>query len=417
MTQDAAALYDLIAGFFQPHPPERLAVAVSGGSDSLGLLVLLNDWRLSGGADLHAVTVDHGLRPESAAEAAQVARTCEMLGLPHQILIWKEWDGQGNLPDQARRARYRLMADWAEALGIADIAVGHTADDQAETFLMRLARESGVDGLAAMAPDWRQGKVRFCRPTLRATRAELRQVLRARNLSWVEDPSNDNPAYARVRARAAMAALEPLGITAEGLSSVAQHMTQVRQTLYGYASEAAQNLVVLQKGDLLIDRAGFLVLPTEVSRRLLQSALKWVSGAEYGPRGRALDLLMTAIRNGNDMTLSGCLVTIKANQLRLAREFNAVAQMRCPVSEVWDNRWHVTGPATDGVEVAALGMAGLRQCPEWRESGLPDASLMASPAIWRGGELLAAPVAGLENGWRAELTAQSEENLAKAFRN
>jgi tRNA(Ile)-lysidine synthase len=389
----AKNLQALIAGHFSLNPPTRLGVAVSGGSDSLALLVLLHGMRRTGGPELFAVTVDHGLRKESAAEATQVARICAGLNVPHETLNWTGWDGQGNLPDQARRARYSMMAKWAQEHSIGDIAVGHTANDQAETFLMRLGREAGVDGLSAMARSWRTGGTVFHRPLLQARREALRGILREKGLGWVEDPSNEDTAYARVRARQALAALEPLGITIAGLSSVAQHMSDVRHLLYTLVLQAAQDFVRVQAGDLLIDRVGFDALPPEISRRLLQAALKWVSGAEYAPRGRAMKGLVQAIAAGRDMTLSGCLIMPACDQLRVTREYNAVADLQCHGGDLWDGRWQVMGSIDADATIAALGKEGLKQCPDWRETGLPQASLMALPALWRGEELLVAPLA------------------------
>ena len=391
----AKALQALIDDHFLGKLPKRLGVAVSGGSDSLGLLVLLRDMRTTDGPDLYAVTVDHGLRKESAAEADEVARICAGLDVAHHTLKWTGWDGQGNLPDQARRARYSLMADWAEKHGIDDIAVGHTANDLAETFLMRLGREAGVDGLSAMAGTWQVGRTTFHRPLLQASREALRDMLHTKGYDWVEDPSNDDAAYARVRARKALVALKPLGIDIMGLAAVARHMRDVRHTLYRYVLQAARDLVRLEAGDLLIDHAGLGTLPPEISRRLIQAALRWVSGAEYAPRGRAMTDLMQAIAAGRDMTLSGCLILHSGGQIRVTREYNAVADLRCDLAEEWDGRWLFKGPKSQGAKIAALGKTGLKLCPDWRDSALPAASLMAAPALWRGDELLAAPLAGV----------------------
>ncbi len=395
----AKALQALIDNHFSRKLPMRLGVAVSGGSDSLGLLVLLQGLPATNRPELYVVTVDHGLRKESAAEAREVAQICAGLGVAHDTLHWTGWDGQGNLPDQARRARYSLMAEWAEAHGMGDIAIGHTANDQAETFLMRLGREAGVDGLSAMAGTWQVGRTTFHRPLLQASREALRDILRARGFDWVEDPSNDDAAYARVRARQALAALAPLGIGIEGLAAVARHMRDVRHTLYRYVLQAARDLVRLEGGDLLIDMAGLEALPPEISRRLMQAALRWVSGAEYAPRGRAMTAMMQAIAAGKDRALSGCLIQHSGDQIRVTREYNAVADLRCDWGALWDNRWRLVGPDAEGATLAALGKTGLKLCPKWRDSGLPAASLMASPALWRGDELLAAPLAGMGQAW------------------
>ena len=136
---------------FLPSTPKRLGLAVSGGSDSMALMYLVSNWVADMDIDVEVVSVDHGLRPDAADEAQMVAGVAAQLGLRHSILRWRDWDRQGNLQDAARRARRRLIAEWAKAREIRHICLGHTLDDQAETVLMRLVRGSGVDGLAGMA--------------------------------------------------------------------------------------------------------------------------------------------------------------------------------------------------------------------------------------------------------------------------
>lgn len=410
--RDAAALVKRIAAFFGPDPPPVLGVAVSGGSDSLALLALLTTWRDMGGPDLCAVTVDHGLRAEAADEAARVAADCARLGVPHDTREWRGWDGQGNLPDRARRARYGLMARWASERGVGHVALGHTADDQAETFLMRLSREAGLEGLTGMAPHREVDGVTFCRPVLDITRETLRDVLRARGMSWVEDPGNVDTHYARVRARAALAELAPLGITAPGLVRVVGNLRQADDTLDGYVHDAARALVRIEAGDLLVARPGFDALRDEIARRLLRHALGWVSGAEYPPRRRAMRRLAETIAAGRGMTLQGCVVTVRPRAIRVSREPRALAGETALPGALWDGRWRITGPETPGAIVAALGMAGLRACPPREKGGPPARSLAASPAVWRGGELLAAPLAGHGAGWRAELVRDADDFFA-----
>ncbi|MGB3147286.1 MAG: tRNA lysidine(34) synthetase TilS, partial [Paracoccaceae bacterium] len=207
----AERLTDLLREKMTPGRDKRLGVAVSGGGDSMALLHLLADWRKAGGPELLAVTVDHGLRPEAAAEAGFVADHCLGLGIAHETLCWTGWDGRGNLPDQARRARYRLIVGWARRHGLARVALGHTLDDQAETVLMRLLRGSGVDGLSAMADCRVEAGIAFCRPLLSVQRQDLRHYLTARSVPWLEDPTNDDPDYDRVKARQALATLAGLG--------------------------------------------------------------------------------------------------------------------------------------------------------------------------------------------------------------
>ena len=186
-------------------------VAVSGGGDSVALLLLARDWAARAGRAVEAVTVDHGLRPGSAGEAAEVAALCARIGVPHDVLAWRGWDGNGNLQDNARRARRSLIADWARSRDVGAVALGHTLDDQAETLVMRLARGSGVDGLAAMAAESRAEGIVWLRPMLGLRRADLRAWLMAEGVGWAEDPSNEDEGFARVRVRRA---LDVLGMSA-----------------------------------------------------------------------------------------------------------------------------------------------------------------------------------------------------------
>ncbi|MBT9382699.1 tRNA lysidine(34) synthetase TilS [Pseudooceanicola sp. CBS1P-1] len=381
----------------------RLGVAVSGGGDSLALLHLLAGLAPDLGLALQAVTVDHGLRPEARAEAEAVGRSCAQLGLPHAILTWQDWDGQGNLQDQARRARYALMADWARGQGLSQIALGHTADDLAETFLMRLARAAGIDGLSAMSGHVARDGITYLRPMLEIGRAELRHWLGARDLVWAEDPSNEDRGYARVRARDALSALAPAGVSARAIGEAAQNLAAARQALGHYAALEARRLVTADRGDLLIERAGFAALPPEIARRILSGALVWLAGAEYAPRRRPLSQALEAARAGQGMTLHGCTLAGGPARIRITREAAAVAKCRARPGTPWDGRWCLDGPAAQGCEIRALGSDGLRLCPPRLPGGLPARSLAASPAAWRGADLVAAPLAGLGAGWTLTL--------------
>ena len=180
-----------------------------------------------------AATVDHALRPEAAAEAAQVATWCKARGIPHDTLIWEHGTIEGNLAAEARRARYRLLADWAGAKGLTHVLLAHTEDDLAETLLMRLGREAGLGGLAAMRASWSEHGITFLRPLLGQSRAELRAFLRDQGQDWIEDPSNQDPTSDRVRARQALDHLAPLGITRQGLARSAKYLSDARSALSG----------------------------------------------------------------------------------------------------------------------------------------------------------------------------------------
>nr|WP_287183076.1 tRNA lysidine(34) synthetase TilS [Rhodovulum sp.] len=382
-----------------------LGVAVSGGGDSVALLLAL------AGRRVHAVTVDHGLRPEATAEARFVAEICARLGLPHETLRWRGWDGQGNLQDAARRARYRLIADWAAGQGIGRVALGHTRDDQAETVLMRLARGAGVDGLSAMAPARDALGVTWLRPFLGLSRADLRAFLTERGQGWIEDPSNEDARFDRVQARRALASLAPLGITAEGLAATAARMGSARAALEAATLAAARHVAREERGDVVLARAGLDALQDEIARRLLVAALCWVASSDYPPRAKALVETLAALDSAPRATLHGCLIAREAGGLRIAREPAAVAGTVAPADALWDGRWRLDGPLGPGLKIRALGEAGLGDCPDWRATGLPRASLLASPGIWQGKRLVAAPLAGLSNGWKVRLTTTLSQRI------
>lgn len=388
--------------FGAENAPRRLGVAVSGGSDSLALLHLLHDW---GRADLTAATVDHGLRPESAEEAEYVADQCRALGIPHEILRWQDWDGGGNLQAQARRNRYLLLARWARRTDRQAVCLGHTLDDQAETFLMRLARSAGVDGLSGMPQVIWRHEVRFERPLLWERRDALKRYLDAKEVKWIDDPSNDDSQFMRVRARRALKVLEDLGIDSETLGTTMTNLSLAQMALSEIARDAARRIVREVAGDLIFDRAGLRRLNPEVQRRLLVGALRWVSSEEYPPRRDAFAEVERAVFSGKNATLHGCLIMPTDMTVRIAREFRAVRSETCPTTELWDGRWRLDGPHGDDLEIRALGEA-VSACPDWRDTGLPRQSLLASPAVWRGDELVAAPVAGLGGGWEASATGR-----------
>lgn len=393
MPVDGRAEGDRLVGLIRDRLPagETIGIAVSGGGDSTALLHLA----LAAGLRVEAVTVDHRLRPESAAEAAGVAEDCAGLGVPHAVLVWEHGPVAGNLMDAARRARLGLILAWARGRGIRHVALGHTRDDQAETLLMGLSRQAGIAGLSGMRRRWDEAGVTVHRPLLDAGRAELRDWLRAKGIGWVDDPTNDDPRFSRVRARRVVAALGPLGITAEGLASVAAHLAEAQEALAVQVRAAAAN-VRPAAGALQIG-VGLWERPAEVRRQVTLTALRWLNGADYAPRSAEVERLIAAMAAGRDATLAGC----RFRKGWLMREARALGGP-CPVGEVWDGRWRVTGAKG---EVRALGAAGLRQCGDWRALGLPRAVLEVTPAVWHGDLLVSAPLAGWANGWSAQLDA------------
>lgn len=382
-----------------------VGVAVSGGSDSMALLHLATQAANDSGCRVLAVTVDHDLRADSAAEAAQVAAYCAMQGIPHTTLIWQYGTLQGNLQAVARAARYALMAEWAQAEGLAAVLLGHTQDDQAETFLMRLGREAGLDGLTGMAARFSRNGMAWHRPLLGVSRDALRDFLREAGLGWSDDPSNEDARFDRIKARQALAALAPLGIEAAGLARVMAQLDDARAALQHLVRDVARATIRQDHGDLVLDWQALADYPPEVTRRCLVAALVWMSGAAYSPRREDVAQLMQALVQDGQRTLSGCVLRRAGRFVRVTREVQAVQGQVAATDAFWDGRWRLDGPHDAGLHIAFLGEAGLRQCPDWRDAGLPRGALLASPAIWAGEALVSAPLAGFGQGWTARIVA------------
>ncbi len=392
-----------------------IGIAVSGGGDSVALLHLAHQWARKNNVVIKVATVDHGLRSESASEADGVANVCVSLGLSQQTLPWVGWNGRGNLQAEARMARRRLLADWARSSGTSAICLGHTMDDQAETVLMRLGRGSGVDGLSGMRARAQGGGLDWLRPLLGMRRAELREWLTENQITWIDDPSNEDPQFNRVKARRALAGLSDLGITAPGLAATAKRLQDARDALdHASGALAAEATRWGACGEFYLSLTPFRAAPRETQRRLLRAALTRTAGATYGPRAGSEQKLLSAIlslRLGGGRSLHGCLVRPNGvDGVIIVRE---VAATRTEENPLWDGRFQIeTTAPTDGCVLSALGEAGARYLtgletqgawaapPDW--SAAPRAARLATPALFRGDALVAAPVAKYGDALRAQ---------------
>jgi len=281
----------------------RIGVAVSGGPDSLALLLLAAAARPG---RVEAATIDHGFRKEARDEAAMVANICDRLGIRHATLTarWSELP-ETAIQERARNQRYRLLGYWAEERGLDALATAHHAEDQAETVLMRLARGSGVRGLAGMRPRSVSPGVhiRLVRPLLGWRRAELEQVCSAAGVTPAADPSNQDERFERVRVRRALAALDWLdaGAVAHSAANLAD------------ADAALDWAARVEWDDCVHERRGSIVYrpsdaPVEIVRRVVSRAIrKLATEGEFEPRGSELTRLVAALSDGGTATLRGVL--------------------------------------------------------------------------------------------------------------
>jgi tRNA(Ile)-lysidine synthase len=303
-----------MAGFGAPWPG---AAAVSGGGDSVALMLLLSAWAKAQDRPQPVVLhVDHGLRPGSQKDAEQVAKLARAVGLKPHVLVWKEKKPKSDIEAEARAARYGLMGRWCTEHEIPALYVGHTLEDQAETFLLRLARGSGLDGLAGMQPLGplpvpEFAGIKLARPLLDVTRSELRDFLQSRKVGWVEDPMNADPKFSRSRIRAAWPQLAELGLSSPRIADAARHLSRARAVLDGLTGGFLQRGVRFAEAGAWLDTLRLKMLPREVGLRALAAVLSRVSGEEYRPRFESLERLFDSIVGGTlggGATLHGCLV-------------------------------------------------------------------------------------------------------------
>src|SRR5262245_1392028 len=317
-------------GPFEARP--RLAVAGSGGSDSMALTLLAAGWARRRGGEIVGITVDHGLRPEAAAEARQVGRWLRARGIAHRTLRWRPaaTDRHGGLQATARAARYGLLSAWCRRHGVLHLALAHQQEDQAETLLLRLARGSGLDGLAAIAPVAERAGVRLIRPLLPIARARLRATLAEARQPWIDDPSNEDPVYARIRMRRLLPALAAEGLDAARLAATAAHLGRARAAIDDAVAELlARAAAIFPAGYVRLDADALKTAPAEVSLRALARCLLPVGGREYIPRLERLERLHARMRSGRlggGTTLGGCLVVPHRGAVLICREPTMAAE-------------------------------------------------------------------------------------------
>ncbi|MEZ5775042.1 MAG: tRNA lysidine(34) synthetase TilS [Hyphomicrobiaceae bacterium] len=402
---------ELAAIFSDLAPHRHILLAVSGGPDSTALMALARDWQSAGAPGaveppaLSVATVDHGLRAGSAEEAAAVAALAARLGLSHATLRWDETKPSTGLQAAARTARYRLLAAHARTVGATAIATAHTCDDQAETLLMRLARGSGIDGLAAMSVVSSREGILLVRPLLTIPKARLVAELAVRNLPAIADPSNERTEFERVRIRREQDALERLGLSARALGESARRIGRARHALERIAGEALRAIAEADSlGIVRIDRAALGAHPGEIRLRMLASILAHAGGTATLPELRALEALEALIASGASFrrTLGGCMVLARSRALLVHREPGRMAvvptRLERGASMEFDARFRLSlspdapaaltiGPTTTPWSPALAASAVLPK-------GTPALALRTLPAVLDGGRAIAMAAPG-----------------------
>lgn len=336
----------------------RIGVAVSGGPDSTALLILLDTWTRETAAApaITVLTVDHGLRPEAAIEARDVAALADRLGHACEILVWRH-DGpppKSDIQAEARAARYRLITDAARRHRLDAVLLAHTRDDQAETFLINLARGSGVSGLSAMPASRDIDGIPFIRPLLDVPKADLLALLDEAGVAYVTDPSNSSDRYTRVRIRKAMPALASLGLTPGRLADTAHRMGRAEAALKAITADLIARSATDHGGVWSVDAKALTKAPDEIVLRLLVELIRAIRPAEHPPRADAIESWHRAFRAGEAprrATMAGVVIHLRQGRVWLYAEAGRTGFAGIEVGDgdhVWDGRWLVSLTGTGG---------------------------------------------------------------------
>ncbi len=410
-TLESQDLQDFVACMARFEPFEtrpHVAVACSGGPDSLALAVLAAAWAAARQGKATALIVDHGLRAGSAREAEATRKRLARLGIAAVVLKGSVGEASRDVQNTARELRYRLLQGWCAAHRVLHLLVAHHQEDQAETLLLRLGRGSGVDGLAAMAPENMLDDVRVLRPLLGVPRTRLEAVARQAAGSYVEDPSNRDPAYARVRVRRLLPDLAAEGMTVERLAATAMRMGRARGALEQTVNALLGSAVGLYPaGYCRIAPGPLLAAPEEIGLRALSRIVACVSGAAHPPRLDRLERLYAAVRDGalgQGRTLNGVRVMEWQDALLAVRETAAMAPpVRLTGRVYWDGRYYAES-AAEGWSLGGLGRAGAAaMVKRGVETGAvpPRVVWPTLPAFWRRGSPREVPHLGISSPRRA----------------
>jgi len=391
---------------------KKIALAVSGGPDSMALAYCVQKW---GKADCIAFIVEHGLREESATEAKEVKKRLHKLGVSAEILTWRHGEIRSRLHEVAREARYRLLIDACKKHGVKDLLMAHQAEDQAETVLMRLAKGTGIDGLAGIPPQSRRDDIRILRPLLSFSKNRLIATCKKARIQTVTDPSNAKAKYARGRLRKIMPLLDKEGLTIERLTALSNRAREAKDALDGATHDFLNKSAHIEIGGfVLLDREALRSIPRAIAMRALGACLRFVHEGEHPPDYDSLASVVDMLlgESGKTRTIHGCMISPSEKQVTILRE-PAAAKEEIPIGPrqtvLWDKRWLVTASAKASPgTIRALGnppheildalAPGLRK-------QIPQGRIRASlPAIWKNGELSALPSFEKNDFFKADLS-------------
>jgi tRNA(Ile)-lysidine synthase len=382
----------------------KVAIAISGGADSMALALLANNWAKY---PIITLTVDHKLRPESTNEAEQVSRWMNQKGIEHYILNWEGDKPKSNIQANARNARYELMTEFCKINKIPNLLVAHNKQDQAETLLIRLMRGSGIEGLCGMSDQTTINEIKISRPLLNISKKDLKSYLREQKQGWIEDPSNKDEKYTRVQVRNFINNAEDSDLLIERLAKTTKTLAQSNSYIEDkISSELKQVCDIRSEGYCILAINKFKALHKEAAYKILSKLIKLIGGDYYKPRFEKIVHLYNNIIHGEySATLGGCEIFAskkekEQNKLFIVKE-NIAPQHDLPLSKIsstkWDSRFKITfnEEFTNNFYVGALGKDGfstlLKKHKEIKQISLPKKVIYTLPALKHLENIVAVP--------------------------
>lgn len=326
---------------------KKLAVGVSGGSDSLGLLMILVKWAEQNNCDITAITVDHKLRDKSTMEANYVAELCQKIGVKHVILTWNDEKPTSNIELKAREARYKLVAKYCTDNSIKYFLTAHHMDDQAETFFIRLFRGSGIDGLASMQDINDLYGLTIVRPFLTIHKQQIKDYLLENDVKWFEDESNSDERFLRNKIRKFINSFENSNEIINRINFAVEEINKTKQIVNILIGKIEQSNVKFDPFGSCIFNKKLLFEDDVLVLKILAKIAMNISGNVYKPRLEKLKRLLSVLRNSDNVryTFYGCIFEIYSKNLFIVyREYNAISDdIRLVYNNyvIWDNRFRI----------------------------------------------------------------------------
>ena len=345
-----------ICGLFSSYiNHDRIALAVSGGRDSMALMYLVYRWKahLALNIEIEVLTVNHNLRKAAEDECGFVQKIAKNYGFKHKVLIWEHEHVETSIQEKARKARYQLMLDYVREENIDTILTAHTSDDNIETFIMRLAKGSGLDGLKSINEIRHADGIQIERPLLSLSRSLTTEILRSTGNEWVDDPTNEDERFERVKIRNNISSLSSFNISSGNLTKTIQRLTRAHESISFFTNLVSQELVELSElghADVNFDK--LRNYPKEIILRVLAKALTDINGGTVSLSSLEA-VFAELIKTERCKTLNGCQIIPQKNKYVIVRENRGISPAEIKINEriSWDGRFDVHLKSCDNTNI------------------------------------------------------------------